>query len=487
MNIKAVLLTTLTSIASILVTTAVVAADAPKLAAPIYPGAVAAIPAEGIEADAFYALTFAGGKTLDCRAQKESRGFGNMVISAEEAERTGYGPGPWCFLSRDPIDKVKTFYDESIGPMHSMQADDGAHGFAVFAERAWIKGEWGSGFGYRGVSVHALPPPRVKGQEPATAEAAQVKEMYAQITGYDDYAFYAGTKHFAGFVAGIQAHGFPAKHKPADLDALYKQYGYLESAFFQHKGPELTVADEPLHKYYDELASERAMAATMGQITAGTQYGMSTSQARSVERPDEDATVNRVMQENPELAARYLELTQRVGALVQQGKFDEADLLMDEIDELEQSNPELAALNQEEQGRQASYQKADQAHDNALQATTDDQLDQAYWGTSMEYLQAVDKEAYNTLIVIDNAFDGSEEQYSRDRKLIEPDTITRTHGPVQAGTGSAFDWGISYPQSNAGSAVPAASEQLPAEDQEDGMAEKTKGLFNKLKKLKDLN
>ncbi|MDH5502355.1 MAG: hypothetical protein OEY72_14765, partial [Gammaproteobacteria bacterium] len=406
MRTKVSLLVVVTAVVAMFALTTAAGADAPKLVAPIYPGAAPAIPAEGTGAGAFYTLTFDGGKTLDCAARKESRGFGNMAISAEEAEATGYLPGPWCFLSRDPIDKVKAFYDKSVGTMHPMQGDNGVHGFAVFAERAWYDaGEEGSGFDYSGVSVHALAPPRPKGQLPASAESEQVKNMYAQTTGYDDYAFYAGTRHFDLFVAGVQAFGFPKKHKPADLDALYNKYGYLESAFFQRKGPDWKPANEPLHAHYSELVSERQTAAYTGQRTAGMQYGMSASQARSVARPDEDATFNRVMQQNPQLANRYVTLTQQVSVLMQQGKFDEAEPLMDEIDELEASNPELAALNEKEQGRQASYQKADQAHDDALQAATDEKLDKAVWGTGMEYLQAVDKEAYQTLIVIDNAFD----------------------------------------------------------------------------------
>jgi hypothetical protein len=462
--------------------TTAVGADAPKLVAPIYPGAVPAIPAEGTDAAAFYVANFDGGKTLDCAARKESRGFGNMVISEEEAAKTGYLPGPWCFLSRDPIDKVKSFYDKSIGPMHPMQGDNGVHGYAVFAERAWYDaGEAGYGFEYSGVSVHALPPPRPKGQLAASAESGQVAAMYAQTTGYDDYAFYAGTKHFDLFVAGIQAYGFPKKHKPADLDALYTKYGQLEAAFFQRKGPDWKPANEPLHAHYSELVSERQMAAYTGQRTAGMQYGMSASQARSVERPDEDATFNRVMQQNPELANRYVTLTQKVAALMQQGKFDEAEPLMDEIDALEQSNPELAALNKKEQGRQASYQKADQAHDDALQAATDEQLDQAVWGTGMEYLQAVDKEGYFTLIVIDNSFDPAREKYSRDRSVIEPDTATLVHQPVAAGTGSAFDWGISYPQSSVRSPA-AANDDEPVPANKETKTEKAKGLLKKLKK-----
>jgi hypothetical protein len=475
------LLTIIVSVVSMFAMTTAPGAEAPKLVAPIYPGAVPAIPAAGTDAAGFYVADFKEGKALDCAARKESRGFGNMVISEEEAKKTGYMPGPWCFLTRDPIDKVKAFYNKSVGPMHPMQGDKGVHGFAVFAERAWYDaGEAGSGFEYSGVSVHALPP-RVKGQGPASAESDQAAKMYAEISGYDDYLFYAGTNHFDLFVFNAQAYGFPKKHKPADLDALYKQYGFLEAAFFQRKGPELQPADRPLHEHYSELVSQRHMAVTTGQQTAGMQYGMASSQVRSVARPDEDATVKRAMQKDPELARRYVALTQQIAGLMQQGKFDEAEPLMDEIDALEASNPELAALNEKEQGRQASYQQADQAHDDALQAETDAQLDQAVWGTAMEYLQAVDKEGYYTLVVIDNAFDSSREKYSSDRALVEADTATRVHQPVGAGFGSALDWGINYPQANNDSAVPA-TDDAPVPAKKESKTEKTKGLLKKLKK-----
>ncbi|TFH41058.1 MAG: hypothetical protein E4H01_15525 [Lysobacterales bacterium] len=102
--------------------------------------------------------------------------------------------------------------------------------------------------------------------------------------------------------------------------------------------------------------------------------------------------------------------------------------------------------------------------------------------TAMEYLQAVDKEDYYTLIVIDNAFDPSREKYSRDRTLIESDTAKLVHQPVAHGTGSAFDWGINYPQSDAGLAVPPAGDEPPPEEEKKDVVEKTKGFLKKLKK-----
>jgi len=460
MNAKRWLPAAITTIALIQAVTTASGADAPTLVAPIYPGAVPAVLAEGTPAGAFHTATFGATTALDCGASGASQSIA----------------GPWCFLSRDSIDKVKAYYEQSIGPMHAMHGENGQQGYAVFAERAWYDaGEMGYGFEYTGVSVHALPPPRPTGQMPATAESREVARMYAQTTGYDDYAFYAGTRHFDLFVGGVLAYGFPPRHKPADLDAVYKQYGHLESAFFQLSGPDQQPLDVQRHQHYAELASQRQTAAMTGQIAAGQQYGMAASQARSVERPDEDAAFNRVMQENPELANRYVAFTQQVNTLMQQGKFDEADALLDEIDALEQSNPELAALQNKDQARQASYQKQDQAHEDALQASTDDAMDNAYWGTSMEYLQAIDQDDYYTLIVIDNAFDPGAEKYSRDRALIALDTANRVHQPTS-------NWHISYPQDGEQTATSASEDEAAAEPEKESLGDKAKKAFNFLKK-----
>ena len=46
------------------------------------------------------------------------------------------------------------------------------------------------------------------------------------------------------------------------------------------------------------------------------------------------------------------------------------------------------------------------------------QEDKANWGIWLDYLKTLDKEAYYTLIVIDDAFRGDEKDYSRDQSLI---------------------------------------------------------------------
>ena len=49
-------------------------------------------------------------------------------------------------------------------------------------------------------------------------------------------------------------------------------------------------------------------------------------------------------------------------------------------------------------------------------------MDQAVWGTWLQYIDAAEKDAYYTLIVIDRAFRGDEKNFSSDRALIANET-----------------------------------------------------------------
>jgi hypothetical protein len=214
--------------------------------------------------------------------------------------------------------------------------------------------------------------------------------------------------------------------------------------------------DVTLERHYSELQGQRQQDVLMAR-QQGAMQGMATPQSGSVASAADDARFNAVMQKNPNLARRYVALTQQVTTLMQQGKFDEADVVMDEIDALEQSNPELAAMNSKEQGRQDSLNRAGQAQEDAMDAAANKQLDRAFWGTAMEYINAVDKEDYYTLIVIDNALTGYEKDYSRDRALIDADTA----GWVKSFETGSF--GIVYKQS-LGATGNAATKEQPAQN-----------------------
>jgi hypothetical protein len=431
-----------------------IAKESRKLAAPIYPGAVPAVSADGLNVNSVFVLTFDGGKTLDCAATTVARDLSGREIAPEQAGPvTGY-TGPWCFLTRDPIDKVKAFYEKSIGKLQAVQGENGLHGFEAFTERAWIEGgDSPPGYGHIGVSVHALGPPPVKGQAPTAAATGD-----DQWTGQEDYKFYAQTRFFGGFIDAIDFFGDPSKRPISDLDALYKNRNTLESALFQLKGPQHESVDAALTKQYGDLMGQRQQAAMMGTLSSQMQQNAS---APSAEPPaDEDARINKAMANDPALQKHYVELTQKVQTLMMQGKMDEADAVMDEIDAMEAANPELAALNSEEEARSAEISAQNAAADKAIQRKGASQLDQAVWGTGLEMLDALGKEAYYTLIVIDNGYDESQKGFSQDRGVIDAETAGMLpHDRVDA-------WNIRYEATGPTVTASGGTQQAAPEEKE---------------------
>jgi len=421
--------------ATLLLGSAAVAADSPKLAAPLYKEAVPAILAEGVQVDPFYTATFGGVKALDCQSLKESRDIAGKPITAEEAKQAGYSPGPWCFLTRDPIDKVRAFYEKALGPMHVIKGTWGQHGtlpvqgYAVYTERAWFPGDGESsspGFGYHAVSLHALPSPPVRGKEAKTTDDTW--------EGQEAYKFYAETRHFGGFIEAVDWFGDPSKRKPAELDAVYKKHNRLESALFQRKGPDSEPVDEILRSRYakqreQEMKKAFSMMPGQGQMSQIPQ--VPTPLPADQYATPEDAEFNAFMKRHPEVARKYTELTKKLGTLMQQGRFDEADAVDEELQQLTQKHPELAALERRAEERSAAASAAGRAQENRAMANVGKQQDQAVWGTWMDYITAAEKEAYYTLIVIDTAFRGNEKDYSRDRSLFEEwTTRSAPHTPV---------------------------------------------------------
>ena len=405
-------------------------ADSPKLAAPIYKGAVPAIPADGLKVDPAYIGSFGGMKALDCQATAESRNIAGRVISTKEAQKTGnFLLGPWCFLSRDPVDKVKAYYDKAVGPMHAIQGTWGnrasvpVQGYEVLAERAWFSGgDSAPGYGYSAVSLHALPPPGEPGKE--------AKNTTDSWEGQEAYKFFAGTR-FGCFIDAVDWFGEPGKRKPAELKAYYEKHKQIESALFQRKGPKLEAVDDVLGARYAEKRKQAEQKAGMmpGQQMSQAQMMRMAQMGRTPSPPPgnaqgtpEDAEFNAFMKKNPKVANRYVELTRKLNTLMQQGKFDEADTVDEELQDLVDANPELAAIEQRADERSATASAAGQAQENQAMANYQKGMDQAVWGTCQEYIEAMEKEAYYTLIVIDSALKDYEKGYSRDQTVIAKDT-----------------------------------------------------------------
>jgi hypothetical protein len=204
------------------------------------------------------------------------------------------------------------------------------------------------------------------------------------------------------------------------------------------------------------------------------QYGGQASQRSVGPTEDEDAQFNAVMEADPALQQRYVALTQQAMTLMQQGKDEEADEIFAQIDELEQQHPELATQSQQQQARVAKAQADDKAAEDAIRASGDNQLDQAIWGTGLEMLGALEKEAYYTLIVIDSGLPESATDYSKDRAIIEAER----KGAIPHANVGVF--GVKYP--DGGSAVVNAGEQAEP-DKKESMGSKFKKGFGKLKDL----
>ena len=456
---------------------AALAADSPKLAAPVYPGAVPAVLASGVQADPAVTGSFGGVTVLDCGGTRVQGG----------------AVGPWCFLSRDPVDKVKAFYEKAVGPMRPVNgtirgADNGAvRAYAVIAERAWFPGEGESsapGFDYAAVSLHTMPPPGA----PAPA-VANTDDTWA---GQEAYAFYAGTRHFNGFIDAVDWFGDPTKRKPAELDAYYAKHKQLESALFQHKGPELEPVDETLREQYSEVRKQKQQQAIgmmpgQGQFS-DAQIAQMQQAAQSGQMPPgmmanqqgtpEDDEFTAFMQKNPAVAARYSELSQQLNTLMQQGKFDEADEVDMELTALIDANPELAALENRANQRSTAAAAAGQAQENQAMANYGQGMDQAVWGTWQDYIAAAEKEACYTLIVIDQGFSSDAKDYSRDQGLIASETGDwMPHQQV---------WGFSYPaQGSMNASAPASAPDTSdaPTDEEDKVTDTVKKGWNKLKKV----
>jgi hypothetical protein len=65
-------------------------------------------------------------------------------------------------------------------------------------------------------------------------------------------------------------------------------------------------------------------------------------------------------------------------------------------------------------------------------------MDQAVWANCQDYIGAIEKEAYYTLIVIDDALKGYQKDYTRDQAVIAKDA------EAQGWVSHQQVWGFSY-------------------------------------------
>ena len=481
----------------LLASTSAWSADSPRLAAPIPPGAVPGVPAAGLANTPRHPGNFGGVSGLDCRGMSPSTNFDGRPMTPEQAAAAG-DSGPWCFLSRDPIEKVKAFYEKAIGPTRTLFGTWGrtgskaVQGYTLLTERAWFPGggESAPGFDYRGVSLHALPPPPVKGPAP---EVTAQDEEDGNWAGMDAFKFYGETRHFGYFNEGIDWFGDPTKRKPEELDAVYRKYAHLESALFPRVGPNSEFADEALAKKNAEQQQQIMSSVYAGMVPSQAQIeqmkqGAAAPPPASTGPSPEDAEFNAIMQRNPEVARKYTALTRRFGELMQQGKWDEADAVDEELQELIESNPELAAFEERQNQRDAQVSAGASAAEakkmQAAQHSQSTQSDKANWGIWLDYLKTLDKDAYYTLIVIDDAFRGDEKDYSRDQSLIAQ-SLKSGYAPDWFPHQEI--WGFKYPYDQTTATAPSpvnqSGEPAQPEGKQDSLQENAKKGWRALKRV----
>jgi hypothetical protein len=332
------------------------------------------------------------------------------------------------------------------------------------------------GTAYAGLSVHTMPPPvPIEGKGMALAQA------------------YAQQRHLNPLANAVDwsGAGGPGEHKPAELATLHQKYKHLELAFFVRSGAKLEPRDQQLRHDYGMQGMQAMQSAQQGAMRDSRQAGDAAAQRQARAGATEDKELQRLMERKPELTQRYMAATRRTMELMQAGKYEEAEKAADEADALLKSDPELAAWANKQERREAGEAAAGKAGAARRDADMGRAMDYSRWGVWLEYLPAVEQEAYYTLIVIDEPLPGP--KVERDRSAIAQATAATIHAPNE------MRWGLRYRQAPASadtgsqSAPPpaAASGDRPAaggeKPRERGAAEQAEDAvrqgLNRLKKL----
>jgi len=350
-------------VALLIAGTAVQAAGEGKLVAPIYPGAVPAVTGKA-----------AGGKPDRCEGR--------------------------CFLTKDPIEKVKAFYDKAVGPLKQGPQPYGQRSYGVmleFASRSEEGVEWSA------VGIHALGPPLKSPTDPAKRREAFEKGAL----GWN--AAWGPIHQLVYMVAWTPDMADPLMYpyKIGDVDALARKYNRTQSYFY--------VVDAATGKNRADVLADQ-LSKRIGQLRQDTMMGNLASQqsiARSAgkegdkiaaEEMQDDPEFNRIMQRKPALQKKYVALTQKVQQQMMSGQHDEAEKTMDESDRLLRSDPEMAVLmkryDEREQRREAVNVGA-KAQGSAAESNAYNQASKKTWDLAVQTLDKMVKEGYSTYIVVD--------------------------------------------------------------------------------------
>ncbi len=407
----------------------------PKLLAPVYPGA--------------RPMVTENGKPGPC--------------SKDEVEQ-------WCFLTNDPIDKVKAFYDKNVGGLEARK-----NGRGYFAWLQWIdSGELDEDH-FGGVELRSGPPaPTLPKGDDAGMQAIAQK-----------------TTHFQALAGAVQWPGAPAMvnpmmgklHAPAEFAKLYERYGYLESSFFPTSiiGKESIRADERLRKEAEAKAQQAGSQASEKLASSSQEQGSRNMAMAGRPNPaaqQEDAELKRLLDKNPKVANAYAAKAQHASELIQQGDYRGAAQEGKEGEKILRSDPAIAAhLDQVEARRKQASAQGQQQQESAQQnrmSAYSAAMDYSRWGVWTEYLAAASKVAYRVRIVLDAPASAKTKGVSRDRAQVAAKWKAQQErwqgqgrGPegeelAESGSGTQPSAGKSTPAKTAPPAKPAPAAAPPS-------------------------
>lgn len=368
--------------------TAPAPAQAAKRVAPVYPGAVPAV--VGKRAD---------GAADPCEGR--------------------------CFLTKDPIGKVKAFYEKKLGALKATPQPYGQQSYGVmleYANRSEAGAEWSD------VEMFSLAPP------PSAPKNAAQRQMAFQkgALGWDAVS---GPIHTLVYATDWNNEPNPmTPYKPADLAKLYEKYKHLQSYFYVRNAvTDATRADELGHQF-DTSLDQVMKDSMMGNVS--TQMAISQAANRegdkiAAEDVQDDPEFDRIMKRKPALARKYSALGQKAQQQAMAGQQEEAMRTLDKADKLLRTDPEMAALmrryDEREKRRDAVSAKA-RAQSQAAQSQGFDALAKNRWALAVKTLDAMAKEGYRTYFVVDFALEGKGVERDRAklaRKYTEPSNAPR--------------------------------------------------------------
>jgi hypothetical protein len=343
-----------------LLTMGPVAQGAGKLVAPVYPGAVPAVTGKA-----------PGGKPDSCEGR--------------------------CYLTKDPIEKVKAFYEKAVGPLKQAPQPYGQRSYGVMLEYA-LRSEEGAEWSALG--IHALGPPLNIPSDPK-----KWQQFYTRAGGP-----VGPLVHMVAWTRDME--GYLNPYKPKDVDALARKYWHIQSKFY--------VMDAATGKRRDSVLSDQLrnrIGQLQGQALMGniaTQQSISASMGKegakiSAEDLQDDPEFNRIMNRKPALSKKYVALTQKTQQQMMTGKYDEAEKTMDEADKLLRSDPDVAKLMQRYDARDKRREAVSanaKAQGSAAEAETYKKSSRQIWDATVKTLEQMVKEGYSTYIVIDYALGG---------------------------------------------------------------------------------